>query len=290
MTRAKRITVRFTAVLMAASFALSSTSCSDFLKEIAKDKVTTYVTDELDSMMSDPEAYLTKNSSGDYISSLSDEQKDIALQLFSDYSYEIESVKLNDKRTKATVTVEIPDVYIMNDELLTGTPDEIIEKIKENDPEDQTVVLTVKRNDNSWKIEDVSAFEKMFFSGYSMICVFDEDGNPININEAFIESIYVDSCWYDAISGNPVSFGSTTSAMALHCVFYFNQPMTMTFEAVLYKNDTQVQTMEVVLDGNITAECDFMPESGDEYQSGTYRAEIVYGDTVIAVSEDLNVN
>lgn len=290
MTRAKRITVRFTAVLMAASFALSSTSCSDFLKEIAKDKVTTYVTDELDSMMSDPEAYLTKNSSGDYISSLSDEQKDIALQLFSDYSYEIESVKLNDKRTKATVTVEIPDVYIMNDELLTGTPDEIIEKIKENDPEDQTVVLTVKRNDNSWKIEDVSAFEKMFFSGYSMICVFDEDGNPININEAFIESIYVDSCWYDAISGNPVSFGSTTSAMALQCVFYFNQPMTMTFEAVLYKNDTQVQTMEVVLDGNITAECDFMPESGDEYQSGTYRAELVYGDTVIAVSEDLNVN
>ncbi len=290
MTRAKRITVRFTAVLMAASFALSSTSCSDFLKEIAKDKVTTYVTDELDSMMSDPEAYLTKNSSGDYISSLSDEQKDIALQLFSDYSYEIESVKLNDKRTKATVTVEIPDVYIMNDELLTGTPDEIIEKIKENDPEDQTVVLTVKRNDNSWKIEDVSAFEKMFFSGYSMICVFDEDGNPININEAFIESIYVDSCWYDAISGNPVSFGSTTSAMALHCVFYFNQPMTMTFEAVLYKNDTQVQTMEVVLDGNITAECDFMPESGDEYQSGTYRAELIYGDTVIAVSEDLNVN
>lgn len=240
--------------------------------------------------MSDPEAYLTKNSSGDYISSLSDEQKDIALQLFSDYSYEIESVKLNDKRTKATVTVEIPDVYIMNDELLTGTPDEIIEKIKENDPEDQTVVLTVKRNDNSWKIEDVSAFEKMFFSGYSMICVFDEDGNPININEAFIESIYVDSCWYDAISGNPVSFGSTTSAMALHCVFYFNQPMTMTFEAVLYKNDTQVQTMEVVLDGNITAECDFMPESGDEYQSGTYRAELIYGDTVIAVSEDLNVN
>ncbi|MBQ4272022.1 MAG: hypothetical protein II718_09360 [Clostridiales bacterium] len=290
MTRAKRITVRFTAVLMAASFALSSTSCSDFLKEIAKDKVTTYVTDELDSMMSDPEAYLTKNSSGDYISSLSDEQKDIALQLFSDYSYEIESVKLNDKRTKATVTVEIPDVYIMNDELLTGTPDEIIEKITENDPEDQTVVLTVKRNDNSWKIEDVSAFEKMFFSGYSMICVFDEDGNPININEAFIESIYVDSCWYDAISGNPVSFGSTTSAMALHCVFYFNQPMTMTFEAVLYKNDTQVQTMEVVLDGNITAECDFMPESGDEYQSGTYRAELIYGDTVIAVSEDLNVN
>ncbi len=290
MTRAKRITVRFTAVLMAALFALSSTSCSDFLKEIAKDKVTTYVTDELDSMMSDPEAYLTKNSSGDYISSLSDEQKDIALQLFSDYSYEIESVKLNDKRTKATVTVEIPDVYIMNDELLTGTPDEIIEKIKENDPEDQTVVLTVKRNDNSWKIEDVSAFEKMFFSGYSMICVFDEDGNPININEAFIESIYVDSCWYDAISGNPVSFGSTTSAMALHCVFYFNQPMTMTFEAVLYKNDTQVQTMEVVLDGNITAECDFMPESGDEYQSGTYRAELIYGDTVIAVSEDLNVN
>lgn len=290
MTRAKRITVRIMAAVMAASFAVLSTSCSDFLKEIAKDKVSKYVTDELDSMMADPEAYLTKNSSGEYISSLTDEQKDIALNLFSGYSYEIESVKLNDKRTKATVTVEISDVYIMNDELMTGTSDEIIEQIKQNDPEDKTVALTVKRNDNSWKIEDVSEFEKIFFSGFSMICVFDEDGNPININEAFIASIYVDSCWYDTISGNPVSNGNTSASMALESVFYFNKPISMDFEVVLYKDDTQIQTMEISLDGNITAECEFIPESGDEYQSGTYRAELLYSDTVIAVSEDLNVN
>ena len=290
MTKTKRITIRVMAAVMAASFALLSTSCSGFLKEIAKDKVKTVVTDEMDSLMKDPEAYLTKNSSGDYISSLSEEQKGIALELLSGYSYKIESVKLNDKRTKATVTVEIPDVYIMNDELLTGTSDEIIEKIKENDPSDQTVVLTVKRTDHNWKIESVSEFEKIFFSGFSKICVFDEDGNPISINEAFIESIYVDSCWYDALSGNPVTNNSTSSDMALQSVFYFNSPMSMTLEAVLYRNDTQIQTIEVTLDGNITAECDFMPENGDSYQSGTYRAELLYGDTVIAVSDDLNVN
>lgn len=293
MIRKTDIFKRSVAATLVLAVSIMSSGCSDYLRKIVKEKVTDEVTAQMDSFVSDPVSFLEENNVDEgYISALTDEQKEIALDVFSDYSYEIDSIKLNDKRTKATAIVVFRDVYtVSSDGLLIGTTEEIEDYIRSGEASDRSLSFTLKRDDErNWKIEDMKELEKAFFDGYSSFCVLDEEGNPININEAFVESVYVDSVWYDYLTGNPASNTLFTSVSVLQAVFYFNRPMSMTFEADLLKDGDVVDTREVTLNGDVSAMFDFESQGGGDFPSGSYEVELRYGDQIIVSSATANVN
>ena len=293
MIRKTDIFKRSVAAALVLAVSIMSSGCSDYLRKVVKEKVTDEVTAQMDSFVSDPVSFLEEiNVDEGYISALTDEQKEIALDVFSDYSYEIDSIKLNDKRTKATAIVVFRDVYtVSSDGLLVGTTEEIEDYIRSGEASDRSLSFTLKRDDErNWKIEDMKELEKAFFDGYSSFCVLDEEGNPININEAFVESVYVDSVWYDYLTGNPASNTLFTSVSVLQAVFYFNRPMSMTFEADLLKDGDVVDTREVTLNGDVSAMFDFESQGGGDFPAGSYEVELRYGDQIIASSATANVN
>ena len=115
----------------------------------------------------------------------------------------------------------------------------------------------------------------------------------MDVDAEYLRSIYIYTTWYDVIDDNPVDYNSVSSedAYALKNVFYFNTPITVSFEARLYQNDELLLTKEVVLKNNVTAEVDFSAglEGFGTFSPGIYTIQLVYFDEVIAVSDPIEV-
>lgn len=115
----------------------------------------------------------------------------------------------------------------------------------------------------------------------------------MDVDAEYIRSIYVYTTWYDIIDDNPVDYYDVASedAFALKNVFYFNTPITVTFEARLYKDDDLLLTKEVVLKNNVTAEVDFSAglEGLGTFGPGTYTVQLLYLDEEIAYSRPIEV-
>ena len=277
------------AALLIVVMLLNITGCSDFLEKMAVKKVTEYTTDVFDGIRKNPEKTIDQISvTVVSYPEVTDEQRDAVDDVISSLDYEIDKIKLNDKRTKGTVTVALNLIPVFEDDLfIYGTVDEVNEQLDDM-KKDVTVDLSIKKKDDkTWVFTDLSELVDLLMTPYQDICYLGEDGNPINITSGYIDMVYVDSAWYDPLMNNPMNTNRIQGTDYLKVVFYFNRPMNMdlTFE-VLY-NGTSSQTEEIVLNNDITADCHINAEQG--FESGSYQFILYYGDTVIAESETLTV-
>lgn len=263
--------------------------CSEFLMKRAVEKATEYVEGVFEDLKKDPEKTITKNSQTEVeFPELTAEQGDVVDELFSSLSFDIDEVKLNEKRTKGTVTIALDLIPVFEeDTFIVGTADEVNDQI---DDLKQDIVLDfdIKLDKNkNWVFADLSELAGLLMDPYQEICFLNEDGNPINITKGYIDMVYVDSAWFDPLMNNPLSENRLSGTDYLKVGFYFNRPMTIDFTFDVLYNGEVSQTLEISLEEEIIADCHLESEQG--FEAGSYQIILYYGDTVVAESEELTV-
>ncbi len=266
--------------------------CSEFLQEIAIEKVTDYMTETLEDFISDPVSTCEENSLTEVVfTELTEEQMDLALRNMSDVSFSVKKIKINEERNKAEVNVVFKNVYdFYEDTSIIGTADEIDEYFSECDVMESHISFNVVRQEKGgWMIKDMSLVDEVFFAPYVEICFLDDEGLPINITSGYVNSIFVDSYWYDPLQSDPIVNATFTNALYMQHVFYFNQPMTMVFTCELRRDDEVIDSYELALNQNVIASCDFENNDGSAYASGTYTIALVCNGNDIVVSSPATV-
>ena len=269
------------------------TGCSEFLKKMASKKIENFFEAFAEDFAEDPTEAI-KNYSAEEIAFDEFHESQIALALsgFSDCELVIDEINLNEKRTKAEVDIILEDAHTGELSTNIGTLSQLQDEVRAFRADDVEFTITLKRTDDGWQIEDLTEMKDVLYTPYLDTCILDEDGNPLFINEIYIETIYVGDYWYDPISGNPVASLTTSDPVALQNVFYFNRPMYIDFTATLLRDGSEVSTIEVSLDGDVVAMCDFDAGlvSGGHFANGAYTVQLMYDDAVIAESEAFHVN
>lgn len=264
------------------------TGCSDFLRNIAMQKVEDYVMGSMNGFFEHPDETLTANSQAEIVfPDLIEQQSELAHNAISKSAFEISKIKINDKRDKAVVTFTFENCPSFSVEDPMGTVDEL-EDLIETDTVD--VDLTVLRTkDHKWIYEDLNELVEIFYAPFAAPCVLDEEGNPFNINQAYINMIYVDDFWFDPLMNNPITGNSLRDVNYLKCVVYFNRPLSLTCTAELLYNGSVVDTYEVVMDGDVTADCHFTSPVGT-FSPGTYSVVLYYNDQEMVTSSTITVS
>ncbi|SMC32049.1 hypothetical protein SAMN06296952_0200 [Oscillospiraceae bacterium] len=276
------------AAFMMTVMLFNMTGCSDYLKNIAIKKVTTYVTESINGFFENPEDTLTNKSQAEIVfPELIEQQTELAHNAIGNSAYEITNIKMNDKRNKAVVTLTFEKCPSFSVEDPIGTVDELEDLLEYDDVEMDFNVIRTK--DHEWVFEDLNELVKVFYEPFTAPCVLDEDGNPYNINQAYMSMIYVDDFWFDPLMNNPISGSSIRNTDYLKCVVYFNRPMTMECTADLVCNGNVVATTEVVMNGNVTADCHFTSESGN-FAPGSYTVILYYNGQEMVVSTAVTVS
>lgn len=276
------------ATLLITVMLFNITGCSEYLKKIALEKVETYVTETINGFFQNPEATLTANSQTEVvIPELTEQQKEIADYAIGGAGYEISNIKINDKRNKASVTLSFEKCPSFEDEYPIGTVDELKRQLVYEDVDIDVTVIRTK--DHKWVFEDLNEIAEVFYKPFEAPCVLDEEGNPYNINQAYIEMVYIDNYWFDPLMNNPIHGSSLRGTNYLKCVVYFNRPMTLTCTAELQCNGTVVDTYEVVMEGSVTADCHFTCDSGN-FPAGSYTVVLYYNDQEMVTSAALSVS
>ena len=279
---------KFCATLMMAVMLVNITGCSDFLKKIALEKVTDYVTLTMNSFFENPEAILSANSQNEVIMpELTEQQAELAANAIHGSAYEISNIKINDKRNKATVSLTFEKCPEFSVEDPIGTMDELEDLLEYNDVEIDLTVLRTK--DHKWVFEDLSELANIFYVPFEAPCVLDENGNPYNINQAYINMVYVDDYWFDPLMNNPMYNSSLRQTDYLKCVFYFNRPMTLECTAELQCNGTVVETVDIALNGDVTADCHFTCDAGN-FSAGSYTVVLYYNGQEMVTSGAISVS
>lgn len=287
----KSFAKKFVSLTLVFVIMASFTGCSDFLNEIATEKVTDYMEDVLADFANDPIATVEENSLEEVeFTELTDEQREVCLENLSSVDTVLKKISVSEDRTSATVTVTFKKVMDFYDDTdLIGTEDEIREYFDDCATTDVPMTFKLERQEDGWRIEDMSEIDEVFFQSYADICFLDEQGFPINVTLGYVNSILVGSYWYDPIEGNPTSTTTMLTVYYLQNVFYFNHPMTMTFEAELRCDGEVVMSREVVVNNQVIAKCDFENENGSTFAPGTYTIALLYNGEVIAESDELVV-
>lgn len=284
---------KLTAVTLILMCLPTLTGCSEFLKNMAAKKVEAFFTEFADAFAENPtEAIMNYSEEEITFDEFHDEQIDLALTAFDGAVPVIEEIKLNEKRTKAEVEFTLEDVRLGELETNIGTFSELADEVHSFRAQDVSFTVTILRDDEEWFIEDLSEMKEVLFMPYLDNCILDEDGNPLFINEIYIQTIYVGSYWYDPISGNPANNLSMSSPVALQNVFYFNQPMFITFSAKLLRDGEEVSEIEVVLDGDVVATCDFDAAlcANGRFSAGGYTVVLLYEGDTVAESDIMHVS
>lgn len=285
---------KITAVALILSCLPMLTGCSEFLKRMAERKIETFFEQFAADFESDPtQAIIDYSAEEITFDEFHPKQMELALSAFTGATPVLDSIKLNDKRTKAELEITLEDVRIGDIDLKLGTYSEFSDAIQSLRADDVTFEVTLNRTDDGWQLEDLSEMKTVLYEPYLDNCILDEDGTPFFINEYYIESIYVGTYWYDPISGNPVTNRSATAPVALINVFYFNQPMYMDFQAQLILNDEVVYEQNVSLDGDVVATCDFDSDiitGGSGFERGDYTVRLLYDGALVTESDSFRVN
>ena len=264
------------------------TGCSDFLKKIATQKVEDYVVTAINGFFEHPVDVITSNSKEEVIiPELTEQQEQMALNVIAGSAYEISKIKINDKRDKAVVTLNFENCAYFEEEFPIGKVDELEDMLVYHDVDIDLTVL--RTEDHQWIFEDLNKLSEIFFNPFESPCILDEDGNPYNINEAYINLVYVDNYWFDPLMDNPIAGSSLRNTDYLKCVIYFNRPMNITCTAELLCNGDVVATYEVNIDGHVTADCHFTAESGN-FSAGTYSVVLSYNGQELVTSSSLTVS
>lgn len=109
-----------------------------------------------------------------------------------------------------------------------------------------------------------------------------------------ISKAYIYNAWYDIEKDNPADYSSIDSndAYALKCVFYFNEPVTGSFNAVLIKDGGIVTSKQIKLADKVIAECDFSAGLAGlgTFGQGIYTVQLESEGKTVAVSGEMRVN
>lgn len=269
----------------------SFSGCSEFLKEIAIEKVTDYVESVMTDFVAAPFETIEVNSLATVeLTELTSEQSSFALDNLSGVKTSVKKVKMNDDRTKAEVTINFNDVVDFYDDTDLIADIESLELFfADCDSISCTLNFTVERQKNGWKFADMSVVDEIFFAPYADVCVLDDNGYPLNITPGYVNSIFVDSFWYDPIQGDPTNATSFNDAHYLQHVFYFNQPMTMSFTAELIKDDEVIDSYEITLVDSVIATCDFEKDDVSAFASGSYVIALSFNGEVVVASDAITV-
>lgn len=276
------------AVMLITVMLFNLTGCSEYLKNIAIKKVTSYVTESINGFFENPEDTLTNNSQTEIVfPELIEQQTELAHKAIGNSAYEISKIKMNDKRDKAVVTLTFEKCPSFTVEDPIGTVDEL-EDLLEYDNVDVDVNV-IRTKDHKWVFEDLNELVTLFYEPFTTPCVLDEDGNPYNINQAYVSMVYVDDFWFDPLMNNPISGSSIRNTNYIKCVFYFNRPMTLSCTADLVCNGSVVASTEVEMTGDVTADCHFTTESGN-FAPGSYTVVLYYNGQEMVTSAAVTVS
>ena len=276
------------ASVLVALMLINITGCSDYLKKIALEKVTDYITTSLNGFFENPETVLSENSQAEIVyPELIEQQTELAHTVIHDSAYEISKIKLNEKRTEAVVTLTFEKCPSFATDDPIGTVDELEDQLEYDEKDIDVTVIRTK--DHKWIFEDLNELVEIFYAPFELPCVLDDNGDPYNINAAYMNMIYVDDYWFDPLMNNPLQSPNLRQTDYLKCVFYFNRPMSITCTAELQCNGNVVDTVEVDLNGSVTADCHFTNTAGN-FSAGSYTVVLYFNEQEMATSGAITVS
>lgn len=223
---------------------------------------------------------------------LTDEQEEIFLDAGSDISFEdISYTKVSGKNVTIELSMKFRNLNDSYTGSLVGTVDDLSDAVSGTKAKKVEIELKAQKKDGEWSFEDLNDLEDMVVEPYSQFCVLDDEGNPINITDAYLQYIYLENIWYDSNTANPSSSVSLSNQQAVIDVFYFTQPVTGDMTAVLYRNGNEEASIDVTLDEDVIAYCEFgRSVLGGAPQGGSYTVELYYGDVLIDTSDAMTIN
>ena len=285
-------------VLLALTLVMAGLS-GCFKKEDPQKELTEYSEEVTENFFDKLKASIKYNSSRDVeFPELTEEQIELMEYAFSGTDVKLGDVEIDDDDDeKGTVEYVFSGYKSYSDDLTKiATMDEYKAIVDDIKSEKVTVRLKAIKENDEWIFKDMSEIEEMFFEPYEELCFLDENGNPINITDAYSEyiagmygDIYISSYWYDPILGNPLMGSSISSPVSLQNVFYFPEPVSGEFTAQLESNGNVVATIDISIDNEVTIMCDFPAPSGG-YTAGGYMVTLMIGSVPLAASQTITVN
>ncbi len=297
--RCYKATKKIISMLLTAIFTMSLfTACSE--KADPEGELTEYAQETVEDFFDRLRSSLRYNSLRDIeFPELTDEQQELMEYAYSETTVKVGNVEIDDNNDeKGTVELVFSNYKAYSEDMaFIGTMDEFKAAVDDIKGEKVTLKLKAVKDDNDeWIFKDLRDVAEMFYEPYDQLCFLDEEGNPINITEAYslyiaeqYTDLYVNSYWYDPQMGNPLDSGSIPFVVdALQLAFYFNSPISGSFTAELIRDNQSVATIELTVNEGVMILCDF-PAGEQGFGNGSYTVKLCTGGICIASSVPLRV-
>ena len=228
-------------------------------------------------------------------SEILDEQMELFRYAMSNGDFEIIDTTVKSNRQSGKCVVEFKSIPKVED-LITeaGSVDEYKEAIDMLDTVKIKISLKVVQDDQEqWRFANLDEFYDTFLKPYGKLRFIEEKVEPVNVDDGFFDSVYVDNVWYDPLLGNPLKGDSTGTQPALVNAIYFNKPVSMEVTAKLYKDDREIASKDYHVVDSVRLKLDFdavTDANMNEFGRGSYRIELYSGDSKLAETTVLKVD
>lgn len=287
------VTKKFLVLSLVIVMLLSMTGCDSLILSLNTSKAKKCVENFIEESDTDFIAALQKYSLEEITpAGMIDEQK----ELFDTYGiceFEIDSVELDDEENMDTAVCKLNVTYKKFSKVIEDMPEAVLSdyarKLKKLKNSNETFKLKMSFNDGEWMFDDLTDLYETLCMPYEMITILDENGTALNPNAEYYGKKIVSSLWYDPIYSIPLDGNKVTSPVAIQCAFYFNRPVTDTFEArLLDSKGKTISTKEITMDISVICICDFSLEyvGVDKFDASTYKIGLYFNNEEICVIDE----